>query len=148
MSLEKNLSWEFLKNLADALDSYRIRVLIDAKREILEAGVYNEIQYENILYKMLDEERLKYSLFNFLKNNFEGNLETLNEFSKINSIEFKKTLSLFELLRNEKLLIVEELYDKIKGDDNNPERLVFKDFSIKAFEGDISKLKPIFPKPL
>ncbi|MFX0005800.1 MAG: Coenzyme F420 hydrogenase/dehydrogenase, beta subunit C-terminal domain [Promethearchaeota archaeon] len=144
MSLEKNLSWEFLKNLAEALDSYRIRALIDAKRDILKAGVYNEIQYETILYNMLDEEKLKYSLFNFLKNNSEGNLETLNQFSKINSIELKKTLSLFELLKNEKLIIVEELYDKIKGDDNNPERLIFKDFSIKAFEGDISKLKPIY----
>ncbi len=144
MSLEKNLSWEFLKNLADALDSYRIRALIDAKSDILEAGVYNEIQYESILYKMLDEERLKFSLFNFLKNNSESNLETLRKFSQINSINLNKTLSLFELLRNEKLLIVEDLYDKEKGDEANPEKLIFKDFSIKVLEGDISKLKPIY----
>jgi coenzyme F420 hydrogenase subunit beta len=144
MSLEKKLSWEFLKNLAEALDSYRIRALIDAKSDILEAGVYNEIQYESILYKMLDEERLKYSLFNFLKNNSERNLETLRKFSQKNSVNLNKTLSLFELLRNEKVLIVEELYDKIKGDEANLEKLLFKDFSIKVLEEDISKLKPIY----
>jgi hypothetical protein len=42
MSLEENFSWEFLKNVADALDSYRIRALIDAKKDILEAGIYDE----------------------------------------------------------------------------------------------------------
>ena len=76
MSLEKNLSWELLKNVADALDSYRIRALIDAKKDILEAGIYNEAQYDHILYKMLDEEKLKYSLFNFLKNDSQSNLKT------------------------------------------------------------------------
>ncbi len=144
MSLEKNLSWEFLKNLADALDSYRIRALVDAKRDILEVGIYNETQYESILYKMLDEERLKFSLFNFFKNNSENNLKTLTQFSQINSIELNKTLSLLELLRNEKLIIVEELFDKLKEDEDNAEKLIFKDFSIKVLEGEISKLKTIY----
>ncbi|MFX0003426.1 MAG: Coenzyme F420 hydrogenase/dehydrogenase, beta subunit C-terminal domain [Promethearchaeota archaeon] len=144
MSLEKNLSWEFLKDLADALDSYRVRAFIDAKHDILNAGIYNEHQYEGILYKMLDEERLKYSLFNFLKNNSESNLKTLTKFSQITSIDLSKTLSLFELLRNEKLVIAEELYDKVEGDEENSERLIFKDFSIKVLEGEISKLKTIY----
>ncbi|UCC20023.1 MAG: Coenzyme F420 hydrogenase/dehydrogenase, beta subunit C-terminal domain [Promethearchaeota archaeon] len=144
MSLEENLSWEFLKNLANALDSYRIRAFIDAKRDILEAGIYNEMQYENILYKMLDEERLKYSLFNFLKNNSENDLNTLKKFSQINSIEIVKTLSLFELLRNEKLLIVEELFDEIKGEEDTTERLIFKDFIIKILDEDNVKLKTIY----
>ena len=92
MGLEENFSWEFLKNVADALDSYRIRALIDAKQDILNAGIYDESEYESILYTMLDEEKLKYSLYNFLKNNSEGNLELLNKFSQINSIKLDKTL--------------------------------------------------------
>jgi coenzyme F420 hydrogenase subunit beta len=144
MSLEENLSWEFLKNLADALDSYRIRGFIDAKRDILDAGIYSELQYEIILYKMLDEERLKYSLFNFLKNNSQNNLKALNKFSEINSIDFTKTLSLLELLKNEKLVNLEDLFDKTKGDENNPEQLIYKDFSIEVYEGEISKLKTIY----
>ncbi|MFX1379638.1 MAG: Coenzyme F420 hydrogenase/dehydrogenase, beta subunit C-terminal domain [Promethearchaeota archaeon] len=144
MSLENNLSWEFLKNLADALDSYRIRAFIDAKREILEAGIYNEIEYDTILYRMLDEEKLKYSLFNFLKKNSDNNLKTLSIFSKTNSLDLTKTLSLFELLRNERLIIVEELYDEIEGDEDNPENLIFNDFSIQVLDGEISKLKTIY----
>ena len=45
MSLEGNISWHLLKNIADTLDSYRVRVLIDAKEEILKAKIYNEEQY-------------------------------------------------------------------------------------------------------
>ncbi|MFX0042906.1 MAG: Coenzyme F420 hydrogenase/dehydrogenase, beta subunit C-terminal domain [Candidatus Hodarchaeota archaeon] len=144
MSIEKNLSWEFLKNLADALDSYRIRVLIDAKQDILEAGIYDEFQYEQILFKILDEEILKYSLFNYLKKNSESNLESLNQFSTENSIELYRSLSLLELLKNEKLVLVEELHEKIKEDEKNPEQLIFKDFSIKIINEQSSKLKPIY----
>lgn len=143
MSLEENYSWEFLKNVADALDSYRIRALIDAKKDIIEAGIYDESQYDDILYKMLDEEKLKYSLFNFLKNNSESNLEIIHNFSEKNSIELNKTLSLLELLKQEKLVHVEELYDKMKGDDENPDKLIFKDYSIKPIE-EQSKIKPIY----
>jgi len=144
MSLEEKFSWEFLKNVADALDSYRIRVLIDAKKDVLEVGIYDELQYETILYKMLDEEILKYSLFNFLKNKSKANCQDLEIFSKEFSIELNKTLSLLELLKNEQLVDVEELYDKIKGNEDNPETLIFKDFSIEATDGDISKIKSIY----
>lgn len=144
MSLEEKFSWEFLKNLADALDSYRIRALIDAKKDILDAGIYDESQYETILYTMLDEEKLKYSLYNFLKNKSKSNLKTLIEYSEDTSIDLNKTLSLLEILKNEKLVDVEEIHDKIEGDENNPEKLIFKDFSIEVNDGEISKLKPIY----
>ncbi len=144
MSLEENFSWEFLKNVADALDSYRIRALIDAKQDILSAGIYDESQYESILFIMLDEEKLKYSLYNYLKNNSKTSLKTLKQFSEDTSIELNKTLSLLELLKNEKLVVVEEVFDKIEGDENNPERLIFKDFSIIPNDVEISKLKPIY----
>ena len=39
MSIEENFSWDYLKDVADALDSYRIRALIDAKQDILETGI-------------------------------------------------------------------------------------------------------------
>ncbi|MFX1490112.1 MAG: hypothetical protein ACFFBI_13245, partial [Promethearchaeota archaeon] len=126
MSFEEKFSWEFLKNVADALDSYRIRALIDAKQDIINAGIYDESDYDNILYTMLDEEKLKYSLLNFLKNNSEGNLDLLSQFSQSNSIDLTKTLSLLELLKNEKLIILKELYDKIEGDEENPDKLIFK----------------------
>jgi coenzyme F420 hydrogenase subunit beta len=144
MTIKENISWEYLKNLADALDSYRIRALIDAKQDILAAEIYDEFQYESILYKMLDQEKLKYSLLNFFSNNSQINLKTLTQFSKKNSIELNKTLSLLELLKNEKLVNVEETYDQIKGDDDNPDKLIFKDFSIKINIFDKSKLKPIY----
>ena len=144
MSSEEKFSWEFLKNVADALDSYRIRALIDAKKDILEAGIYDESQYDTILFTMLDEEKLKYSLYNFLKNNSKSNLKTLITYSEDTSIELYKTLSLLEILKNEKLVDVEELHDKIEGDENNPEKLIFRDFSIEVNDGEISKLKPIY----
>lgn len=144
MNLEENFSWEFLKNVADALDSYRIRALIDAKQDILKAGIYDESQYDIILYRMLDEEKLKYTLFNDLKNNSKNNLKTLIKFSDLNSIEISKTLCLLELLKNEKLILLEELVDEIEGDENNPAKFIFKDYSIKINDDPISQLKPIY----
>ncbi len=144
MSLEEKFSWEYLKSVADALDSYRIRVLIDAKQDILDAGIYDESQYEGILFKMLDEEKLKYTLFNYLKNNSKNDLKTLTKFSELNFINLSKTLSLLELLKNEKLIILEEIVDKIEGDENTPEKIIFKDYSIKTNDVPISKLKPIY----
>ncbi|MFW9824941.1 MAG: Coenzyme F420 hydrogenase/dehydrogenase, beta subunit C-terminal domain [Candidatus Thorarchaeota archaeon] len=143
MILEENFSWGFLRNLADALDSYRIRALIDAKKDILEAGIYNEYQYDAILYKMLDEEKIKYSLYNFLKKKSESNLKTLQDFSQTNSIELSKVLSLLELLKQEKLVSVEELNDTIQGDGDNPDKVIFKDYLIKTSNIQ-SKLKPIY----
>ncbi|MFX0106551.1 MAG: coenzyme F420 hydrogenase/dehydrogenase beta subunit N-terminal domain-containing protein, partial [Candidatus Hodarchaeota archaeon] len=144
MSSEEIFSWEILKNVADTLDSYRIRALIDAKQDILEAGIYNESQYETILFKMFDNERLKYSLFNLLKNNSNNNFEVITQFSETNSIDVYKTLSLLELLKNEKLVTVEESYDKIEGDEDNTEKLIFKDIIIKPTKNLISDLKPIY----
>lgn len=143
MSFKENLTWEYLKNIADALDSYRIRALIDAKKDILNARIYDENQYEHILYKMLDEEKLKYSLYNFLNNNSQISLKTLKQFSKDNSIELNKTLSYLELLKNEKLIFVEEIYDEIKGDENNLDKLVFRDYSINL-NNNLDKIRPIY----
>jgi len=132
MSSEGNFSWDFLKTVAYSLDSYRVRAFIDSKADILRAGVYDEIQYYNIIFKMFDEEQLKFELFQFLNNNQNSNVNSIKEFSKKNSIEFRKTLSLLDLLRNENRLLIEEQYDKINGDETSPEKLVFKDFSIKT----------------
>jgi len=144
MSIEESLSWEILKDVADALDSYRIRALIDAKQDILAAGIYDESQFDAILLQMFDNERLKYSLFNFINNNSKNNFNTIKEFSKQNSIDVYQTLSLLDLLKNEKLVLVEELYDKINGNENNPDTLVFKDLSITITNENISNLKPIY----
>ena len=54
MSSERAFTWEFLKNLADTLDSYRVRALIDAKKDILSAQVYSEEQYNSLLFKIID----------------------------------------------------------------------------------------------
>ena len=134
MSSEGNFLWEFLKNVSDTLDSYRVRALIDAKKDILSAGIYNESQYNNILFRMFDKEKLKYALLDFLSQNQENNLNALKQFSQDNSIEIRKTLSLLELLKNENLINVEELYDKIEGDENKPDKLVFKNISIKTIK--------------
>jgi coenzyme F420 hydrogenase subunit beta len=144
MSSEDNISWELIKNVADALDSYRIRALIDAKQDILDVGIYNESQYEQILFKMFDEEQLKYSLYDLLKKNSKNTFDNIKQFSETNSIEIYKALSLLELLKNEKLVLVEEIYDKMEGDENTPEKLIFKDFSIKTTNGKASKLRTIY----
>jgi len=68
MSSKLKITKEGLKDIAVTVDSYRIRVLIDAKQEILDSGVYNEEQYDTILFKMFDEELIKYKLYNFLSH--------------------------------------------------------------------------------
>ncbi len=144
MSSEKNLTWEYLNDVANALDSYRIRALIDSKQDILDAGIYTEEQYEHILFKMFDQEKLKYSLFNYLKENHKNNFSDLEKFSKKNSIEVYETLSLLELLRNESIINVEELYNKVKGTEESPDKLTFKDYSIKIVNGEFSKIRTIY----
>ncbi|MFX1409196.1 MAG: Coenzyme F420 hydrogenase/dehydrogenase, beta subunit C-terminal domain [Promethearchaeota archaeon] len=139
MNLEGNISWDFLKNVSDALDSYRIRVFIDAKEEILEAGIYDENQYYKILFKMFDEEKLKYTLYNFLKNYQNSNFETLQNFSKLSSLELKKVFSLLELLKNEHLIIIQ---NNIQGD--KLESRNFKNYSIKATGVEPSEIKSIY----
>ncbi|MFX0177027.1 MAG: Coenzyme F420 hydrogenase/dehydrogenase, beta subunit C-terminal domain [Candidatus Hodarchaeota archaeon] len=144
MSSEGNLTWEFLKTVSDSLDSYRVRALIDAKEDILNAGVYNETQYYNILLKVFDEERLKYRLLNYLYSNQNSNLNSIKSFSKKNSIEYLKTFSLLELLKNEKQIFVEEIYDKVEGDQESPEKLIFKDLSIKTNKDNDLKIPSIY----
>ncbi len=144
MNSEVNFSWEFLKNVADTLNSYRVRVLMDAKKDILEAGIYDENQYYNILFKMFDEETLKYSLFNFLNSNQNIDFNFFKQYSEKNSIEIWKALSLLELLKNENLINLEEIYDKIEGDEETPEKLIFKDLTIKINKNNHSEVKSIY----
>jgi len=145
MSSEGKISWELMKNVADALDSYRVRALIDAKKEILEAGIYTESQYYDIILKMFDDERLKYQLYDFLKNNNNTKFETITKFAQKCSIDVSKSYSLLELLKNENLVIVEEIFDEIKGEGDAPPKSVFKDLIIKVSETEsITSIKSIF----
>ncbi|MFX1497111.1 MAG: Coenzyme F420 hydrogenase/dehydrogenase, beta subunit C-terminal domain [Promethearchaeota archaeon] len=136
------ITWEFLKNVAEALDSYRIRVLIDAKNEIINSGVYSEDQYYQILFEMFDRERMKYLLLNYIKNKPIHNFESLKTFSKKNSIDIKKTLSNIELLKNEGL--IETFYPKkeINTDIVSPQGI--KNRSIKALTCNPSEIKSIY----
>ena len=90
MSLEGKITWVMLRNIATTLDSYRIRVLIDAREDILNSGIYNEEQYYNILFKMFEDEQLKYLLYNHLNKKNPSNLDTLKEFSRNNSLSLEK----------------------------------------------------------
>jgi len=144
MSSKLKISKKGLKEIAITVDSYRIRVLIDAKKEILDSGIYNEEQYDDMLFKMFDEELLKYKLFNYMSNPDSINFKALKKFSELNSIDVRKTLSLLELLRNENLIEVNEIYDIIEGDENTPESTSFKDFNIEKYDVDPSKVKSIY----
>ena len=144
MKLEAKLSWSSLKNIADALDSYRVRALIDAKKEIIDAGIYNEDQYYEILFKIIDDEKLKYALYEFIKKKKEAHLEELWEFCESNSINIAKTLSFLELLKNEKSLMVDEVHDNIEATEANPSKSIFKDFNIKINQTDILSIKSIY----
>jgi coenzyme F420 hydrogenase subunit beta len=144
MDFKSKISWEFLKSLADTLDSYRVRVLIDAKDDILKAGIYNESQYNNIFFNTFDEERLKYSLLGYLKNNNKRNFNVLKEFSKVNTIDITKTLSLLELLKNEKLLSFNIIYDEIEEDNQSQDLLKFKDITIESITKNPSEIKSIY----
>ncbi|MFX0077085.1 MAG: hypothetical protein ACFE96_16690, partial [Candidatus Hermodarchaeota archaeon] len=143
MSSKLKISKEGLRDIAITVDSYRIRVLIDAKKEILDSGIYNEEQYDQMLFKMFDEELLKYKLYNYISNSGSNSYETIKEFSSNNSLEVCKTLSLLELLKNENLIEVNEIYDKIEGDETTPESASFKDFNIKKNNVEPSKVKAI-----
>ncbi|HUW91389.1 MAG TPA: Coenzyme F420 hydrogenase/dehydrogenase, beta subunit C-terminal domain [Candidatus Nanopelagicaceae bacterium] len=144
MSSELKITKEGLKDIAVTVDSYRIRVLIDAKQEILNSGVYNEEQYNKILFKMFDDELIKYKLYNFLSRKKSNDFKALKKFSDENSVEISKTLSLLELLKNESLVAVNEIYDQVEGDENTPTLTTFKDFDIKSIDVDPSKIKSIY----
>jgi len=145
MSSKLKITKEGLKDIAITVDSYRIRVLIDAKQEILSSGVYNEEQYDTILFKMFDEELIKFKLYNFLSRKNANDFKALKNFSDDNSIEISKTLSLLELLKNEKLIAVNEIYDEVEvSDENAPPLTTFKDYDIKSFDVNPSKIKSIY----
>ncbi len=145
MNSEGSLTWEYLKNVADTLDSYRVRALIDAKDDIIDAGRYTEDQYYSILFKMFDEELLKYSLFEFLKTRQIANIDSLKDFSQKNSLEINKVYSLLELLRSENLIQVKEIYDTIEVQgEETPSKSVFRDFKIDPNRGEISSVKSIY----
>ncbi len=144
MSSEGKISWNFLKNVSDTLDSYRIRALIDAKNEILKAGLYDESVFYEILFKMFDEELLKYRFLEFLKYKKDHDFKTIEQFANDQRMEISKVLGLLELLRNENLVIIHELCDTIKGDDKEPSRSVFKGLKIEVIDGDFSKIKPVY----
>jgi len=144
MSSKLKITKEGLKDIAVTVDSYRIRVLIDAKQEILNTGVYDEEQYDTILFKMFDEELIKYKLYNFLSRHKSNDFKALKKFSDENTVEISKTLSLLELLKNENLIAVNEIYDEIEGDENTPPLTTFKDFDIKSFDVHPSKIKSIY----
>lgn len=144
MSFKLKISKKGLKDIAVTLDSYRIRVLVDAKQEIIDSGIYNEEQYDQILFKMFDEELLKYKLFNYLSNPDSNNFKTIKKFSELNSIEVRKTLSLLELLRNENLIEVNKIYDTSEGDENTSELTSFKDLVIEKYDVDPSRVKSVY----
>ena len=144
MSSESNISWETLKDVAVTLDSYRIRALIDAKQEILDAGVYSKEQYSKLLFKMFDEEHLKYRLFNYLNQHNSNNFDSIKQFSKKNSIDIRKTLSLLELLKNENLVVVNKINETIEDNNNESKTTVFKDFDIQSRFVNPSEVKSIY----
>lgn len=144
MNKEKEITWDFLKNLADALDSYRVRALIDAQEEIIETGLYDEQQYHHILLMMCKEEHLKYSLFNFLKSQGNCSYDTLKKFSQESSMGIKKALSLLNLLNYENLIELEEIHESLNGDPETAEQSIFKDLKITVLNKDPFKIKPIY----
>jgi len=144
MDSGSKISWEFLRNITETLDSYRIRVLIDAKQEILDSGIYTEDQYYNIIFKMIDEDYLKYSLFNYLTNHSKNNYKSLQDFCHINSIDLRKGLSLLELLKNEGLLELNIIYDNVEEDGENNTNATFKDYEIQLTNLKPSEKKTIY----
>jgi coenzyme F420-reducing hydrogenase beta subunit len=144
MGSESNISWETLKDVAVTLDSYRIRALIDAKQEILDAGIYSEEQYSKLLFKMFDEEHLKYRLFNYLNQHNSNNFDSIKQFSKKNSLDVRKTLSLLELLKNENLVVVNKISETIEGNNDEINATVFKDFDIQSRFVNPSEVKSIY----
>lgn len=144
MSSEGNFQWKYLKNVANTLDSYRIRALIDAREDIKNAGIYNEQQYSEIFFRMFDEEILKYTLFEFIKNNSKTDIKILKEFNHLHKIDLKKALSLLELLETEGIIKVNLIHEETESEDKNDLGINVKDFSVVALEGDSSQIKPIY----
>ncbi len=144
MVLSENLTWDFLKNVADALDSYRIRALIDSKKEILETGIYTETQYDGILSAMVKQEISKYTLYNHLKIHDHPNLNFLLQYSKDHKITLVNVLSQLELLKYERLLNFEYHYESKTDGSNEAKDLNLKDISFEFFNSTPRNTKTIY----
>jgi coenzyme F420 hydrogenase subunit beta len=138
MTKEGDISWVDLKNIADTLDSYRVRNFIDSKEDILESGVYNENEYDAILFDMIDQETLKYALLNYLVFDDDKNLSSIREFSDQKSVKLKKVLSLLKLLEAEGLISLEKIYK------DEEEQSELEDLSINIETTEPSEIKPIY----
>ncbi len=138
MNKRADITWYDLKNIADTLDSYRVRNFIDSKDEILECGVYSEDQYNTILFNMIDLERLKYGLLNHLSVTQNNSISSVRTFSEQNGVEVKKTLSLLKLLDAEGLTESEKVYE------TQGETEVLKDITIKVNTKNPTQIKPIY----
>jgi coenzyme F420 hydrogenase subunit beta len=140
---EVKFSWEYLKSIMQTLDSYKVRALIDAKEEIIESEVYSEEEYNTILLKLIDEEKIKYQLYNYLRNNQTLNLSNLEAFSENYNIPLRKTLSLAYLLEKEQLISIQEEYEENEDAEGGSEKL-FKDLIISVHDIDLTSIKPIY----
>ncbi|TXT60232.1 MAG: Coenzyme F420 hydrogenase subunit beta [Promethearchaeota archaeon] len=143
MSIEGKVSWELIKNLKDCLDSYKIRAFLDAKKEIVEQGIYTEEDYKKILFTMLEREKAKFSLLSFLDEKSINKIEDLQRFSEKESLNFKETLSLLDLLKNEGYVDVKEEHETLENEDDSKKN-IFKDFSINVLTQDPESVKPIY----
>lgn len=145
MNEKVDFSWNFLENVTEALDSYKIRAFIDAKDEIIDCGVYNENQFYDILFKMIDEEKLKFELYNYLKKNRDNRFSIIQQFSEEKKIEIKKVLSLLELLKVEGLISLEEINESNQNENVNESFTKnFEDILININKSSIKQLKPIY----
>ncbi len=148
MTQENKITWEILKDLSDALDSYRVKALIDAKKDILTAGVYSELQYFSLLFKMVEEEKLKYALFNQIKLGKIFRFHHLKNFSENHSIELNRVFSLLKLLQMENLIDIENEYDDVKTeapDLNATENILNEnDIKIRTLNPDFLKVRSIY----
>ncbi|MFO7796668.1 MAG: Coenzyme F420 hydrogenase/dehydrogenase, beta subunit C-terminal domain [Promethearchaeati archaeon] len=136
-------SRKFFKAIMQTLDSYKVRALIDAKEDIIEVGIYSEAQYFNILFELIDEEKLKYELYEYLKEQGEADISQLEMFAKHKDIRLNKTLSLCYLLEREGLINIEEIYEKSKNSEEETLQ-IFKNFNFSVNNVDITSIKPIY----
>ncbi len=145
MNKKVDISWNYLENVTEALDSYKIRAFIDAKDEIIDCGVYNEYQFFEILFKMIDEEKLKFELYNYLKNNQDNGFSIIKQFSEEKKIKIKKVLSLLELLEIEGLIFLEDINKSNQNEDiNEIFTKNFEDILIKVKKSSLKELKTIY----
>ncbi len=131
MKVQENINRNVLNDALNVMKSYRFRNLIDSKEDILNSGIYSEEEYYDFIFTLYDEDKLKYSLFNFLKNKEIASIKDLKEFSKEFNHDLKKILSLSYLLKYENLI-------EIKKNENTSEL----EFNIK--NKDFIKVKPIY----